>query len=87
VKLLRTKQAKKCAQMREQKNSVAGTDQGSHLKPREPRKSRTKLPSEEQLSVSAPFPQKESSQQNISISGRKLTCCFGELLPSLYKAQ
>ncbi|XP_021071423.1 SIGLEC family-like protein 1 [Mus pahari] len=50
VKLLRTKQAKKCAQMGEQKNSMAGTDQGSCLKSKEPRKSRTKLPSEEQLS-------------------------------------
>ncbi|XP_034343607.1 SIGLEC family-like protein 1 [Arvicanthis niloticus] len=50
VKLLRTKQAKKCAQMRSQKDSTAGTDQGSCVKPKKPRKSRTKLPSEDQLS-------------------------------------
>ncbi|XP_031242163.1 SIGLEC family-like protein 1 [Mastomys coucha] len=50
VKLLRTKQAKKCAQTRKQKDSMSGTDQESHLKSKKPRKSRTKPPCKEQPS-------------------------------------
>ncbi|XP_015860393.1 SIGLEC family-like protein 1 [Peromyscus maniculatus bairdii] len=50
VKLLRTKQAKKCAQTRVQQDSEAGTDQESSTKPKEPREFRTESPSGTQLS-------------------------------------
>uniref|UniRef100_A0A8C8W125 SIGLEC family-like protein 1 n=1 Tax=Peromyscus maniculatus bairdii TaxID=230844 RepID=A0A8C8W125_PERMB len=61
VKLLRTKQAKKCAQTRVQQDSEAGTDQESSTKPKEPREFRTESPSGTQLSVSAPCARMESS--------------------------
>ncbi|CAH7454063.1 Siglecl1 [Phodopus roborovskii] len=50
VKLLRTQQAKKYAQMGAQMASKADTDAESSVKPKEPRESRTESPSGKQLS-------------------------------------
>ncbi|XP_050998686.1 SIGLEC family-like protein 1, partial [Acomys russatus] len=55
---LRTDQAKKCARMRAQKGSTAGTGQGSSVKLEEPRESNTEPPSGKQaLSHSGDGPQ------------------------------